>query len=65
MKGSLCRAAAYYLIAVLFSTIQQIQAIPGQLPLLEPGGDTSSSTVPEVVLKALCLIIYIKIPFKN
>jgi len=56
MKGSLCSTAAYYLIAV-FSTIQQIQAIPGQLPNWELGGDASSSIVPQVVLKALFLMI--------
>jgi len=62
MKCSLCCIAAYYLTAVL-TIIQQIEAIPDQFPIWKPGGDTSSSIVPEVVLKAPFLIIHVK--FKN
>jgi len=52
-------------LTAVFSTIQQIQAIPGQLPFWEPGGVTLSSTVPEVVWKALFLIIYTNISFNK
>ena len=61
MKISICCGAAHYLIAA-FTVIQQIEAIPRQLPILEPGGDDSLSysIVPEVVvLKLSFLVIHI------